>query len=208
MACEYVRLPDLVGAPPGDVVAEVRGLDHLIAARDAGRGAILLTGHFGHFELLAAYLGRTHPVDFVVKPLSNPGVEAWIDERRRRAGVGRIPVGAGVRRVFEALRDNRWVAMLADQDARGHGVFVPFLGRPSSTPVGPAEIALRTGAPLIMGFGTRRPDGRHELDVLPPLAAPEAGRDGAALALTARHTACLEGWIRRHPASWLWLHRR
>jgi KDO2-lipid IV(A) lauroyltransferase len=208
VACEYARLPALVGARPGEVVAEVRGLEHLIAARDAGRGAILLTGHFGHFELLGAYLGRTHPVDFVVQSLSNPGVEAWIGERRQRAGVGQIPVGAGVRRVFEALRQNRWVAMLADQDARDRGVFVTFLGRSSSTPVGPAEIALRTGAPIVMGFGTRRRDGRHELDVLPPLAAPTTDRRQAAIALTARHAACLEEWIRRYPASWLWLHRR
>jgi KDO2-lipid IV(A) lauroyltransferase len=208
VACEYARLPALVGAPPGEVVAEVRGLEHLIAARDAGRGAILLTGHFGHFELLGAYLGRTHPVDFVVKGLSNPAVEAWIGERRRRAGVGSIPVGAGVRRVFEALRQNRWVAMVADQDARGRGVFVPFLGRSSSTPIGPAEIAIRTGAPLVMGFGVRGRDGRHRLDVLPPLPVPATDRHQAAVGLTARHVACLEDWIRRYPASWFWLHRR
>ena len=207
VACEYVRLPELAHAAPGEVIAQVHGMEHLIAAHDAGRGALLVTGHFGNFELGAAYLGRRHPVDMVVKPLANPGVQAWIAERRRRAGVGMIPLGAGVRRVFEALRQNRWVALLADQDAKSRGVFVPFLGRPSSTPVGPAEIALRTGAPLIMGFMHRRADGRHELEVLPPLLASETDGDPALL-LTARHAACLEAWIRRHPANWLWLHRR
>jgi len=110
--------------------------------------------------------------------------------------------------VFRALRENRWVAVVADQDARRNGVFVPFFGRGCSTPTGPAELALRTGAPIIMGFETRRPDGRHELDLLPPLAMPE-GRDGAAVtALTAAHTAVLEAWVRRRPSSWFWLHRR
>ena len=127
----------------------------------AGRGAILMSGHYGNFELLGAFLGQTNPVDFVVRPLSNAGVESLIDRERERAGVGRIPASVGARRIYEALRANHWVAMLADQDARRAGVFVPFMGRLASTPVGPARIALATGAPVIMGFITRRADGRQ-----------------------------------------------
>lgn len=208
VAWEYPRLPGLVGAADGEVVAEVRGLEHLESAAARGRGAILLTGHYGNFELLGAWLGKRHPTDFVVKPLSNPKVEAMLADWRRGAGVGSIPIGAGARRVFEALRENRWIAMLADQDARRHGVFVPFFGTLASTPAGPAEFALRTGAPIVMGFGHRRPDGRHELDVQPALPMPAGTGDDAVRALTAAHTALLEEWVCRHPAMWFWLHRR
>jgi KDO2-lipid IV(A) lauroyltransferase len=208
VAAEYPRLPALVRAGPGEVVAKVTGLEHLEAARDAGRGAILLTGHYGHFELLGAWLGRIHPVDFVVKPLSNPAVEAIVARWRADAGVGLIPLGASLRRVFEALRANRWVALLGDQDARRHGAFVPFFGRLSSTPKGPAELALRTGAPLIMGLPHRREDGRHELEVLPALEIPDRRAPDAVESLTARHAALLEAAIRRHPEAWFWLHRR
>jgi KDO2-lipid IV(A) lauroyltransferase len=208
VAAEYPRLGYLVKAGPGEVVAEVTGLEHLEAAQRAGRGAILLTGHYGHFELLGAWLGRIHPVDFVVKPLSNPGVEAMLAGWRVDAGVGSIPLGAGLRRVFEALRANRWVAMLADQDARSHGAFVPFFGRRCSTPKGPAELAIRTGAPIIMGFPHRAADGRHTLDVHPPLELPDRRAPGAVETLTARHTAMLEGEVRKEPAPWFWLHRR
>lgn len=208
VASEYPQLGRLVRAAEGEVVSHVTGLEHLEAARRAGRGAVLLTGHFGHFELLGAWLGRLNPVDFVVKPLSNPGVDALMSGWRADAGVGTIPLGAGLRRVFEALRANRWVAMLADQDARSHGVFVPFFGRRCSTPTGPAELALRTGAPIIMGFARREPDGRHALDVHPALDAPDRRSPGAVEALTASHTAALEAEIRRRPAGWFWLHRR
>ena len=173
----------------------------------AGRGAIFMSGHFGNFEFGAAWLARRMPVDLVVRPLSNPRVDAWLTARRRAAGFGLIRADAGVRAVFSALRDGHAVAMLADQDARRHGVFVPFLGRPASTPVGPARVSLRTGAPIVMGFVTRRADGRHELSIEPPIV--EGGEDdAAALRLTARHTAILEAWVRKRPEAWFWLHRR
>lgn len=208
VAAEYPRLSALVRAPAGEAVARAEGLEHLEAVRAMGRGAILLTGHYGHFELLGAWLSRIHPVDFVVKPLSNPHVEAQLARWRADAGVGSIPLGAGLRRVFEALRAKRWIALLADQDARDRGAFVPFFGRPSSTPKGPAELALRTGVPLVMGFIRRSPDGRHEIEVRPPLTVPDLHAPGAVEALTACHTAILEAEIRRHPEAWFWLHRR
>ncbi len=208
IACEYARLGELARAPAGEVIVAARGLEHLEAVRHQGRGAILLTGHYGNVELLGAWLGQRHPVDFVAKPLSNPAVDAVRVRLLAEAGVGYIPLGPGVRRIFAALRHNRWVAMVADQDARRGGVFVPFLGRPSSTPVGPAAIALRTGAPIVMGFITRREDGRHEVDVLPPLGPPESHAPDAVRALTALHAACLEAWVREHPEMWFWLHRR
>jgi KDO2-lipid IV(A) lauroyltransferase len=167
-----------------------------------------LTAHFGNFELAALRVAQLHTLDLVVKPLSNPGVEAWVTAQRERAGVGLIPVGAGVRRVFEALQQNRWVAMLGDQDVSHYGIFVPFFGTPASTAVGPAAIALRTGAPLIPAYAYRRGDGRHEIHMLPPLARPAADDPDPVRTLTRAHVAQLEVWVRERPAMWFWLHRR
>jgi KDO2-lipid IV(A) lauroyltransferase len=170
---------------------------------------ILLTGHLGNFELMGASLARFNPVDFVTQPLSNPGAERWIADLRRACGVGTLSTHGGVKRVFTALRAGRWVAMLADQDARSRGVFVPFFGRPASTPEGPARIALATGAPIVFGSCVRRDDGRHGLRVAPPLVPEGDARDVEAVrTLTARHTAILEDAVRERPASWFWLHRR
>lgn len=208
VAVEYARFSELVRAPEGEVIAEVRGLEHLLATRERGRGAILLSGHFGNFELLGAWLARYHPVDFVVRPLRNRSLEALLQRERAAAGVGLIALGLSLRRLHESLRANRWVPMLADQDARRHGVFVPFLGRPASTPIGPARISLALGAPIVMGFVTRRADGRHELEIEPPLTVEDPEGPDAAERLTALHTARLEHWVRRRPESWFWLHRR
>lgn len=206
--CEYARLDELARAPLGEVIVEARGLEHIEAVAREGRGSILLGAHYGSIELFGAWLAQRHPVDFVVKPLSNPGVDAIRARLLSDAGIGLIPLGAGVRRIFSALRAGRMVAMLADQDARGDGVFVPFMGRLSSTPAGPAAIALRTGVPIVMGFITRRPDGRHDIDGVPPLWPSGPDTPEAVRALTARHAACLEEWVRRHPEMWFWLHRR
>lgn len=208
VAAEYARLAELVLAPPGEAIAEVQGLEHLEAARREGRGLILLSGHFGNFELWAAHLGRFYPMDFVVRELRNPGVEALIDRERAATGVGRIHTDMGMRRVYESLRANRCVPMLGDQDARRHGVFVDFLGRKASTTLGPARIALATGAPLMMVFIVRRPDGRHVITIEPRLEAGDRHDPGAALRLTRLHVARLEHWVRARPAAWFWLHRR
>ena len=167
-----------------------------------------MTGHFGNFELFGAYFTRLNPIDFVVKPLSNPRVDALVSDLRRRAGVGIIPLGGGLKHVFRSLRAGRWVAMLADQDARRHGVFVPFFGRLASTPEGPARLALQTGAPIMMGFIRRRPDGRHRVKFEPAYFPAGEPTEDNVRAVTAWHTARLEREIRESPEQWFWLHRR
>ena len=205
---EYARLGELARSAPGEVIAEVRGEENLKAAHALGRGVVIVTGHVCNFELAGAWVARSRPLDFVVKPLSNPEIERWIRARRQELGVGQIEVGAGVRAVFAALQANRCVAFLADQDARRHGVFVPFFGRLASTPVGPAAIALRRGAPLVVAFARRLPDRRQRIEFHPPLSVENPGAPDAALRLTALHTALLEARIRERPADWFWLHRR
>jgi len=204
VAAEYPRIPELVRRPD---LAELEGEEHVRTVAALERGVILLTGHYGDFELLGAWLSRVRPVDFVVKPMSNPAVEDWITKLRRRAGVGQIPLGAGIRAVYEALDQGRWVAMLADQDAHERGLFVPFFGRPASTPRGPAEIAVRRGVPILMGFPERRPDRGRVLTVLPPLW-PRTDVSDPVAELTERHVALLEERVRLHPDHWFWLHRR
>lgn len=209
VAADYARMPALVRGPRERVFTTFEGEEHVRAAHALGRGVILLTGHLGHFELMGAALGRVAPVTFVVKPLSNPGAERWLDRTRRASGVGTVSIGAGMRAVLRGLRAGGIVAMLADQDARRDGVFVPFMGRLASTPVGPARLALATGAPIVFGTCLREPDGRYRAVVDPPHVAAGSPEDPEAVrALTAWHTARLERTVRERPESWFWLHKR
>ena len=207
VAAEYAHLARLARSPAGVAIVEVRGLERAEPLR--GRGAIVMSGHYSNFELLGAWVGRLNPVDFVVQPLSNPGAERVIHRLRAEAGVGCLRTSDGTRPIYAALAAGRWVAFLSDQDARRRGLFVPFLGIPASTPVGAARLSLKTGAPIIMGFVKRRPDGRFDLEVHGPLEPPpDPESPDAVRYLTALHVACLEARVRERPELWFWLHRR
>ena len=208
MLCEAARGAATVHAREGEVIAHSRGLEHLEAAKRAGRGAIVLTAHYGDFGLLGGWLGRLNALMMFGKALQNPAVEALLVRTCEGAGIQRIVAGSGLRHLVAGLRKNHWAMMLADQDAGSGGVFVPFMGRMCSTTPGPAQISLRTGAPIIMAFITRREDGRNEVDVLPPLHLERPDAPDAVERLTAIHTAVLERWVRLHPHMWFWLHRR
>lgn len=208
MMCEAARGAATLHARPGEVVAHTRGLEHLDDAKRGGRGAIILTAHYGDFGLLGAWLGRLNPLYMFGKPLQNPAVEALLVQTCEETGMRRIVGNVGLRRLVAGLRSNHWVMMLADQDAGRDGLFVPFMGRLCSTTGAPAEISLRTGAPIIMAFITRREDGRNDVDILPPLVIDRPDQADAVARLTALHVATLERWVRMHPHMWFWLHRR
>jgi len=209
VAADYARLPSLVRAPRDKVFSVWQGEEHVHAARARGRGVLFLTGHFGHFELMGATLGQMMPVAFLVKPLTNPGADAWLSKLRSESGVDQLPIGAGVRGALRRLKAGGAVALLGDQDARKDGVFVPFFGQMASTPAGPAWLSLASGAPIVFGTCLRGPDGRYEGRFRPPLVPTGDADDPRAVEeLTARHTAMLESAIRERPESWFWLHRR
>lgn len=206
IAAEYGRMPHLARAATGEVLVEGEGIEALLALK--GRGVLMISGHYGNFELAAAHLARHNPVDFLVRPLSNPAVDARITRLRRDCGVGVVSTHGGVKQIFRALRAGHWVAIAADQDAGRHGVFVPFFGALASTAEGAARMALQTGSPMILGSIHRTADLRHRLDFGPP-RTPEGPVDERAIVeLTAWHTAQLERRVREAPEHYFWLHRR
>ena len=209
VAAEYPRMAELARAPREQVFAGWEGVEHARAALALGRGMVFLTGHLSNFELAGAAVSREVPLAFLAKPLSNPGVEQWVSAIRREAGVEVLPTGAGVRGVIRRLRAGGAVAMLADQDARRDGAFVPFFGTPASTPTGPAWLSLATGAPIVFCTCARAADGRLEMRMLPAIVPEGDASDPEAVrVLTARHTALLEAAVRERPAQWFWLHKR
>jgi len=177
----------------------------LDAARATGRGAVFFTGHLGNWELLAITLAQHgYPVTVVGRPSYDPRFTALVDGLRGRFGVEVVARGepGSAARLLRALRAGRFLGVLIDQDTSLPGVFVPFFGRLAHTPVGPAELARRTGAVPLAGWLRRRRDGGATIVV-------ERLEDCAdAAALTARATRRLEAWIRERPSQWVWLHDR
>ena len=185
----------------------VEGREHLQAAVAHGRGVLILTAHFGNWELLAAAHGLVGlPLSIVTRPLDYPPFDDLVDRFRRRSGAELIVKRQAVREVLTALRRQRMVGILLDQNAtRAEGVFVPFFGSPASTSKGLALLALRTGAPVVPIFLRREPDGRHCMDVGAAVPPPE---DGQVATYTSTFNRVLEAAIRRAPEQWFWMHNR
>ncbi len=191
----------------------MNGREFLISALEGGRGAVLVTCHCGNWELLNAALGLEGiPMTIAVRKLFDPRLDSIATALRARFGTQVVFRGrhAG-RNLAQALVSNRVVGLLIDQDiTKISGVFVPFFGRPAWTPSGAAMLALASGSPIVPAFVHRRPDGTHQIDILPPLPAPESTTDQkeAIRELTASATAAIEAQIRKHPSQWVWMHRR
>lgn len=194
-----------------DVIAatDIDGLEALRAAVDDGRGAVLVAGHFGNWEIGGGSIAaRGVPVDAVARPQGNPHFDRLINRARERFGITVIRQGGATKEALRSLRKGRVVALLTDQDARTRGVFVPFFGRPASTHRGPAVLALRTGAPVFMGTAVRRADGRYAVTIREVPVLPAADPEEQADLLTAELAAALESAVREAPGQYLWQHRR
>ena len=189
---------------------DLEGTGHLQEALAKGRGAFVLAGHCGNWELLAARLSREIPVTGLARTMSNPLVNALVDAQRRAAGVRTLDARDAVREVLRVLRRGEAVGMLLDQSAlRRERVFVPFLGRPAATNYGLAMLALKSGAPVLPAFSVRGPDGRHRAWIGPPIPAAEDGDLPVRIGVsTARFTAVIEDYVRRYPEQWFWVHNR
>lgn len=187
------------------------GLEHLEAAFAGGRGCILVTGHYGSWELCGTALRVAgYRISFLVKDMKNPLVARLQDELRDRAGVGYIKDGPVVARgVLRALNKGEIVGILPDQDARRHGVFVDFLGHPASTYKGPAFFSYRANVPIVTVFIRRLEDGTHESVVQEPIR-PDPSRPEAEEIhrLTQAYTDRMNDWIRKYPEEYFWVHRR
>jgi len=185
------------------------GLSHLDRALDEGKGGVLVTGHFGSWELMGCVLVRLgYPLTFVVGVQRNGLVQALMNRLRGECGI-RVIEPVSLLETTRVLRDNRFIAMLSDQDARRQGVFVDFLGQPASTHAGAARLALITGAPLITGFIIRTDLTRHSIVIEEPLYVDRSlDREDWMLSMTRAYTGSIEAYVKRYPEQWLWAHRR
>lgn len=184
---------------------EVEGWERVEALRAAGRGVLIVTGHCGNWELLAATINcRGLGMRVVARALDDPGLQELLVALRDRFGSRTIERGrpGAARELLKALRDGA-LGMLIDQDTRVEGVWVPFFGRPAYTPVGAAKVALRPDVAAVPAFIERRADGSHLARFLEPLELP-----ADAVEATAVMTSVIEEQVRRRPEQWVWMHRR
>jgi KDO2-lipid IV(A) lauroyltransferase len=190
---------------------EIRNEHVFHEARKAGKGAIFVSAHFGIWEVFSILLKNLEfDTTTVYRPLKNPYVDGYVRRYRKRCGQTMVPRVGALARLLRVLRRGGYIALLADQHAKRDGIWTPFFGRPASTTPAPALLALRTGAPIIMGH-VRRVPGVYRFEVVmeePIYAEPTGDRDADVYRITLAITRRIESYVRQAPEQWLWLHRR
>jgi KDO2-lipid IV(A) lauroyltransferase len=184
--------------------------ENIGAPRDTG--ALILSGHFGNWELLVFAHGmRGFPVSMVHRTVANPFVDRWLNTLRARAGTRLVRKRQAAGGVLRALHDRELLVLPFDQNStRAIGVFVKFFGEQASTNSGIARLALRTGAPVVPVFIVREGGTpRHRVHVLPIMYAQRSGDpESDVKRVTQELSDVFEGMVRRHPEQWLWMHKR
>jgi KDO2-lipid IV(A) lauroyltransferase len=189
------------------------GWQHFAEAEAENRGVIVLTAHLGAHEVIGSVVALYRgPMHVVARPFSN-AVDRRVRGFRERFGNHSLPKRHAARGMLRALDRRERVAILIDQRVHPfQGVQVPFFGRSSWTSPLPAQISLRSGAPVLPLFAYRLPGGRYRIVAHPAIQATSSSRSKPAgsevAALTARYAEVTEFAIRRELDQWLWMHDR
>jgi KDO2-lipid IV(A) lauroyltransferase len=214
LAAELVRFRFLSPAQTRALV-RVENLGAFVDAFTAGKGVLVLTGHFGNWEVatvagIASYPevnGRFH---FVRRPIKPRWLDALVTARFRRAGFGVLGKRGSLDDILARLEAGDVVVFPFDQFAhRPDGIDVEFFGQPVGTFKSLAVLALATGAAVVPAASWREPDGTHVLRFEPALAHVDHPDTSEAIRRATRsYNAALEALVLRHPEQWWWMHRR
>jgi KDO2-lipid IV(A) lauroyltransferase len=176
-----------------------------------GKGVIILTAHFGNWELLAqcSTVKLGFPLNVVVKTQSNPLINQTINKRRLLFGNRTIPMETSLREILRALRNGEAVGLVADQAAPKENVPIEFFGTMVPTHQGPSAFCLKMGCPMVAAFTVRQPDGTYDAFLQEvPSQDLQGDNEENVIELTRRHVKITEDFIRKHPDHWMWQHKR
>jgi len=212
-AAEYIRLGGFFYRRLKKRTA-YRGLPHFARAvrSNPGKGVLILTGHFGNFELLlAGHALRGYQISLVHHTQRFLAGDALMTYIRERAGVDIIRKHSAARAVLRALKEGDQIGIPFDQNAeRSEAVFVPFFGEQAATAGAVARLAMISQAPVVPVFMFRQPDQRNHLMTIHEAIPVQRTGDVEADVIenTRRFVKAIEDAVRAHPDQFLWVHRR
>ena len=187
-----------------------QGLQHIYEAEKRGKGVLVLTAHFGNWELLLRAIGLVgFPVSAVYRPFDFKPLDMFFRHLRRRGGSKLYPKKRAMRKIIKGLGNNEFIGILLDQSSKvTTGVSVDFLGTPAGTSKGLALLAKSTGAPVIPAFLIRHEE-YYTVRFEPALHFVDTGdKDSDIIENTRIYNRIIESVILEYPEQWFWVHRR
>lgn len=191
-------------------IIDYSGIEIITEAYAENRGLLLLTAHFGNWEIGAAGVGVKLgiPLHVIVKEQRNGMVTTWINKTRETFGNKVIPLGLSIKNVYQALSRKNIIGVVGDQRGPRDGIKVKFFNHDTCTYPGTAAMALKTNAPVITTLLIRQPDYSYKLQVeridLCGLTGTQEEKIGQ---INQKYFAILENAIRKNPGQWLWMHK-
>lgn len=190
---------------------EFQGLEHIERGLEKGRGVVLLTAHFGNWELMVMALAiKGFTLSAVARPIDNPYVDEFVNRARTCHGNIIIEKKNALKRLIQVLKDNGIAVVLLDQRASlSEGVMVDFFNIPAPTHKGIAGVVRRTGSVVVPVFIHRTDTSKHRIICQPPVEIKVTdNRESDILENTRRFTIVIEQAIRERPEEWFWFHSR
>lgn len=188
---------------------DVEGRENLDKALAEGKGCIVITAHYGNWELLARKMViEGYKVNVIARDSDDPGMTGMTTRIRESGGYRVFDKDQPLIGALRVLRRNEILGILPDQN-EPHGVFVDFFSRPVATATGPAVFSLKSGAALVPAFAPRMPDGKYKATIYPRIEFTPSGDEEKDIRdLTTLINQAIEREVRSNPSQWLWLHDR
>lgn len=183
---------------------QINGQTALDDALEKGKGAILISAHFGAWEILGHWLGvNNYPLRGVAQRQKNKGANKFFEEKRQLSGIKHIYRKVGIDVLYNILKENKILGLVSDQDAKNKGIFVNFFNTPASTHKGAAIFHLNTSAPMIFGLCIKTGFQEYKIELIPIIPVNNTIED-----ITKQYTLTLEKIIRKYPEQNFWFHNR
>ncbi|MFL2989426.1 MAG: lysophospholipid acyltransferase family protein [Candidatus Neomarinimicrobiota bacterium] len=168
------------------------------------KGVILISAHFGAWEVLGHWFGvNDYPLRGVAQKQKNRGANKFFEEKRKLSGISQVYRKTDIEILYEVLHQKEILGLVSDQDAKQKGVFVDFFNKPASTHKGAALFHQKTNAPMIFGVCLQNQFNEYKIKI----TAIESKKN-TVKTITQNYTSALETLIKKYPEQYFWFHKR
>ena len=189
---------------PSSIDIEIVGEEHLKNAVNQKKGTVLVSAHFGSWEILGHWFGKNnYPLVGIAQKQKNKGANLFFEEKRQLSGIKQVYRKSSMDSLYDVLNANEILGLVSDQDAKRKGVFVDFFDKPASTHKGAALFHLNTDASLIYGICVQENMGKYRVEFIPINPTKKSVED-----ITQLYTTIIEQSIKKYPEQYFWFHNR